>query len=49
MEVKLYSFELSHPGMAAAKMLELKGLPFQTVTILPGMQRIQLRALGFNV
>jgi len=46
--IKLYSFELSHPSMAASKMLELKGLDFQTVTILPGTQRIYLRALGFR-
>jgi glutathione S-transferase len=34
--------------MAASKMLELKGLDFRTVTILPGTQRIHLRALGFR-
>jgi glutathione S-transferase len=28
-------------------MLELKGLDYQSVNILPGMQRIQVRALGF--
>jgi glutathione S-transferase len=45
---KLYSFSLSHPSMAAKRMLELKGVAFQTVAILPGTQRIHLRALGFR-
>jgi glutathione S-transferase len=45
---KLYWFELSHPSMAAKEMLELKHLPFETVTILPGTQRIHLRAVGFR-
>jgi glutathione S-transferase len=46
--VKLYSFELSHPGMAAKAMLELKGVPFETVDVLPGAQKIHLRLAGFR-
>jgi glutathione S-transferase len=34
--------------MAAKAMLELKGLPFEKVTILPGTQRVHLRAVGFR-
>ena len=45
---KLYWFPMSHPGMAAKAMLELKGLPFETVEILPGAQSIHLRLAGFH-
>ena len=45
---KLYWFPLSHPGMAAKAMLELKGIPFETVEILPGAQKIHLRLAGFS-
>jgi glutathione S-transferase len=46
--VRLYSFELSHPGMAVRAMLERKGVPYETVTVLPGLQRIHLRLAGFR-
>jgi len=46
--VKLYRFPMSHPGMAAKAMLELKGIPFETVNVLPGSQKIHLRAAGFR-
>lgn len=45
---KLYWFPMSHPGMAAKAMLELKGVPFETVDVLPGAQRIHLRLAGFR-
>jgi glutathione S-transferase len=46
--VRLYSFELSHPGMAVRAMLERKGVPYEKVTVLPGLQRIHLRLAGFR-
>lgn len=46
--IKLYWFGLSHPGWAVVRMLDLKGLGFESVTVLPGMQRVQLRLLGFR-
>lgn len=45
---KLYWFPLSHPARAVKVMLELKGLPFETVEVLPGSQRIHLRLAGFH-
>jgi glutathione S-transferase len=45
---KLYSFELSHPSMAARAMLELKGIEYRTVNVLAGSQRIHLRLAGFR-
>ncbi len=45
---KLYWFPLSHPGMAVKAMLELKEIPFETVEILPGAQKIHLRLAGFR-
>jgi glutathione S-transferase len=48
MSVKLYGFTVSHPVQAARKMLELKGIEFQAVTVMPGMQRIHLRLAGFR-
>jgi glutathione S-transferase len=46
--VKLYWFPLSHPAQAARKMLELKGVEFDAVEVMPGMQRIHLRLAGFR-
>ncbi|HEV3046625.1 MAG TPA: glutathione S-transferase N-terminal domain-containing protein [Solirubrobacteraceae bacterium] len=48
MRAKLYWFAASHPAMAARKMLELKGVEFDVVSVLPGMQRLHLRAAGFR-
>ena len=45
---KLYWFPMSHPGMAAKAMLELKGVPFETVEVLLGAQKIHLRLAGFR-
>ncbi len=46
-EAKLYWFAASHPSHAVRRMLELKGLDYRSVKTLPGMQRVQLRLLGF--
>lgn len=48
MSATLYWFPLSHPGMAARKMLELKGIEFQEAGVLPGTQRVHLRLAGFR-
>jgi glutathione S-transferase len=48
MPAKLYWLPMSHPAMAARKMLELKGIDFQPVKVLPGMQRVHLRLAGFR-
>jgi glutathione S-transferase len=45
---KLYWFARSHPALAARKMLELKGVAFASVPILPGTQRAYLRLVGFR-
>jgi glutathione S-transferase len=47
MPTKLYWFDASHPGQAVRQMLELKGVEYQSVKVLPGMQRLQMRLLGF--
>jgi len=46
--VKLYWFPLSHPAQATRRALQLKGIPFESVNVLPGMQRIHLRVAGFR-
>lgn len=46
--VRLYAFELSHPSLAVRAMLDRKGIPYETVTILPGLQRVHLRLAGFR-
>lgn len=48
MTARLYWFAASHPSMAARKMLELKGVDYEPVDVLPGMQRVHLRAAGFR-
>jgi glutathione S-transferase len=45
---KLYWFAMSHPAQAARTTLQLKGIDFQAVTVMPGMQRIHLRLAGFR-
>src|SRR4051794_40894552 len=37
---------MSHPAQAVKKMLELKALPYETTTLLPGFQPV-VRLLGF--
>jgi glutathione S-transferase len=39
---------MSHPALAVRKMLELKGVGFASVRILPGTQRAYLRLVGFR-
>jgi glutathione S-transferase len=48
MTAKLYWFAASHPAMAARKMLELKGVDFETVEVMPGTQRVHLRLARFR-
>ena len=48
MSAKLYWFPLSHPAQAARKALELKNIEFESVNVMPGMQRIHLRLAGFR-
>jgi glutathione S-transferase len=45
---KLYWFSMSHPANAVRGMLELKGIEYDLVHVLPGNQRVHLRAAGFR-
>jgi glutathione S-transferase len=45
---KLYWFPISHPSHAVRAMLELKGVDYELVHVLPGNQRIHLRLAGFR-
>ena len=47
-DAKLYWFPISHPSHAARTMLELKGIDYTLVHVLPGTQRIHLRLSGFR-
>jgi glutathione S-transferase len=46
--VTLYWMDISHPSQAARKMLELKGIEFKYVNVLPMNQRLHLRMAGFR-
>lgn len=46
--VKLYYMDLSHPSQAARAMLELKGVSYERVNVLPLNQRLHLRVAGFR-
>jgi glutathione S-transferase len=46
-EAKLYSIPGSHPAMAARRMLELKGIPYKRVDLMPVISRAALKALRF--
>ena len=48
MTVVLYWMELSHPSRAARKMLDLKGIDYRVVTVLPLNQRVHMRLAGFR-
>ena len=48
MTAKLYSLHISHPGIAARRMLDLKGIEYEVVDIWPGLQRASLRMHGFR-
>jgi glutathione S-transferase len=45
--VTLYWMNISHPSQVARRMLELKGVPYETVNVLPMNQRLHLRLAGF--
>jgi glutathione S-transferase len=46
-DAKLYVIPGSHPAMAARRMLELKGIPYQRVDLMPVISHGVLRALRF--
>ncbi len=48
MQIKLYWISFSHPSQAARKMLELKGVEFTLIDVIPLSQRVYLRAAGFS-
>ncbi len=48
MSAKLYWFPLSHPSQAVLKMLALKGVEADSVTVMAGTQRIHMRLVGFR-
>ncbi len=48
MPVLLYWMSISHPSQAARKMLDVKGVDYELVDIVPLNQRIHLRLAGFS-
>ena len=46
-EATLYVIPGSHPAMVARRMLELKGIPYKRVDLMPVISRGALRALRF--
>lgn len=48
MSIVLYWQAVSHPSQAARKMLDLKGVDYQLVDVLPLNQRVHLRLAGFR-
>jgi glutathione S-transferase len=48
MSVALYWQSVSHPSQAARKMLDLKGVDYELVDVLPLNQRVHLRFAGFR-
>jgi glutathione S-transferase len=48
MSIVLYWMDISHPSQAARKMLELKGVDYRLVNVLPLNQRVHLRLAGFR-
>jgi glutathione S-transferase len=48
MAVTLYWMPVSHPSRAVRKMLDLKGVEYQLVEVLPFNQRLHLRLAGFR-
>jgi glutathione S-transferase len=47
LDAKLYVIPGSHPSMAVRRMLELKGIPYKRVDLMPVISRGVLRALRF--
>ncbi len=48
MTVLLYWMSISHPSQVARKMLDLKGVEYELVDVVPLNQRIHLRLAGFR-
>ena len=48
MTVFLYWMSISHPSQVARKMLDLKGIEYELVDVVPLNQRIHLRLAGFR-
>jgi glutathione S-transferase len=48
MTVVLYWMSISHPSQVARKMLDLKGVEYRLVDVVPLNQRIHLRLAGFS-
>lgn len=48
MSAVLYWMELSHPSRAARRMLDVKGVEYEVVDVLPLSQRVHLRLAGFR-
>jgi glutathione S-transferase len=48
MTVVLYWMSISHPSQVARKMLDLKGVEYEVVDVVPMNQRIHLRLAGFS-
>jgi glutathione S-transferase len=48
MTVVLYWMSISHPSQVARKMLDLKGVEYEVVDVVPLNQRIHLRLAGFR-
>jgi glutathione S-transferase len=48
MAVVLYWMAISHPSQAVRKMLDLKGVDYEVVDVLPLNQRVHLRLAGFR-
>jgi glutathione S-transferase len=44
---RLYVIPASHPSIAAALMLEHKGIPFKRTDLMPVVSKVALRAVGF--
>jgi glutathione S-transferase len=47
MAATLFGLPASHPTVAAALMLDRKGIPYRRIDLLPAVHRLLLRALGY--
>ena len=48
MRARLYGMSISHPANAARLMLEHKGIPYDLVKVMPGMQAVRVRLARFD-
>ena len=48
MTIVLYWMSISHPSQVARRMLDLKGIEYEVVDVVPMNQRIHLRLAGFS-